>query len=250
MVSVKNHRNASYNPYAQCDERIDLGNGKTIPSSEITIEQAQKASHVNFCDTTNGAAVCILASEAGIRRIQKARGRLRHPVIVSGIGYAHNDISGDDSDCEMLAKDAISQAYKDAHITYPFWELDVVELHDQDASSEIRGYEDVGLCPKGNGGKFIDEGFPFLDTVDYGSKVRPFPRLRSVAVNPSGGLMACGYAGAATNLRQIIFGFWQIQGSINRHFGTPTLQVPNAKRCAIYSQSQTGDTASVTVLQR
>lgn len=251
MVSVKNHRNALHNPYAQHREKIPLG-GDTIPATP------------DVCGTSNGAAVCILASDTGVRRIQKqARGRLRHPVIVSGVGYAHEDFpeNADDYDDDSisyrthaqsaLARNAISQAYAQAgNIKRPLYELDFVELHDGDTPSEVQGYEDLGLCAKGDGGAFLDEGFPFLDTVDYGAKVRPFPRLRNVAVNPSGGLMACGYTGAATNLRQTVFGFWQIQGTIKHHFGSPALQVPNARCCAIYSQSETADTVTVSILQR
>lgn len=271
MVSVKNHRNALHNPYAQHRETISLGNGDTVPTAEITVDHVRNApavawplTQLDMCNTSNGAAVCILASDAGVRRIQKqARGRLRHPVIVSGVGYAHEDFSesANDRDDDLisyrtraqstLVRNAISQAYAQAgNIKHPFYELDFVELYDGDTPSEIRGYEDLGLCAKGEGGAFLDEGFPFLDTVDYGAKVRPFPRLRNVAVNPSGGLMACGYAGAATNLRQTVFSFWQIQGTIKHHFGSPALQVPNARRCAIYSQSETGDTVSVSILQR
>lgn len=252
MVSVKSRCNAAHNPYAQ--------HGKTIPplDNEDTIPAA-----LDVCHTSNGAAVCILASDAGLRRIQKARGRLRHPVIVSGVGYAHEDCAKttDDHDSDLvchrthdhsvIARRAISHAYAQAgRIRHPFYELDFVEIHDADTPSEIKGYENMGLCQKGEGGTFLENGFPFLDTVDYGKKVRPFPRLRNVAVNPSGGLMACGYAGAATNLRQTVFSFWQIQGTIKHHFGSPALQVPNARRCAIYSQSGTGNTVTVSILQR
>lgn len=247
MVSVKNRHNASHNPYAQHRQTIPLDNEDTIPAA------------LDICHTSNGAAVCILASDAGLRRIQKARGRLRHPVIVSGVGYAHEDcpetMNDHDSDLvhdhSVIAQRAISHAYAQAgRIRHPFYELDFVEIHDPDTPSEIKGYENMGLCKKGEGGTFLENGFPFLDTVDYGRKVRPFPRLRNVAVNPSGGLMACGYVGAATSLRQTVFSFWQIQGTIKRHFGSSALQVPNARRCAIYSQNQTGDTVTVSILQR
>jgi len=199
-------------------------------------------------DPSHGAAVCILASDTGLRRIQK-RGRLRHPIIVSSTGQAH------DSNPEMrraLTCHAIAQAYRQAtiRISRSFYELDFIELHDDNPVSEIEGYEDFGLCPKGEAAAFIDGGFPFLKDMDYGSKLRPYRKLRNIPVNPSGGLTACGYSGAATNLRQTVFSLWQMQQTIGRHFGSHALQVPNPRRCAIHAVNDTGDTITVSILER
>ena len=39
---------------------------------------------------------------------------------------------------------------------------------------------------------------------------------------------------------QGVFAFWQLQGTIEKHFGDPTLQVTNAARGAIHSHAGTG----------
>lgn len=225
----------------------------------ITPEHLAKIATKNLCngahnpyachyDPSHGAAVCILASDTGLRRIQK-RGRLRHPVIVSSIGYAH------DSDPELrraLTLQAIAQAYGQTaiRISRSFYELDFIELHDDSPVSEIEGYEDFGLCPKGEAAAFIDGGFPFLKDMDYGSKLRPYPKLRNMPVNPSGGLTACGYSGGATNLRQTVFSLWQLQQTIGRHFKSNALQIPNPRRCAIHAVNDTRDTVTVSILER
>ncbi|RPI84553.1 MAG: acetyl-CoA acetyltransferase [Chloroflexi bacterium] len=69
-------------------------------------------------------------------------------------------------------------------------------------------------------------------------------------VNPSGGLIACGHPVGATGLMQAVFAFWQLQGSIDKHFGDGTLQVKDARRGAIHSHAGTGTYVSISVLER
>ena len=81
------------------------------------------------------------------------------------------------------------QAYKMAGITDPLKQIDFVELHDAYTSSEIQTYEDLALCKYGDGGKFVEAGYPFMPQIDYGMKL---PMKGTLPVNPSGGLIACG----------------------------------------------------------
>lgn len=248
-VAVKNYRNAAYNPYAHPRGMIDLGDGKTIDAANLTIEHIREATQVAWpltrIDVSNSAAVCILANENGLRRLRNAGGKPKHAVIVSGIGYA--PCTTETLSCQST-QTAATQAYAKAGIKYPRWELDFIELCDPDTPSEIAAYEQMGLCENGKGGAFLEYGFPFLNAVDYGNACKQEPRRRNIAVNPSGGVIGCGHAGATTGLRQSIFGFWQIQGSVKDHFKSSKLQVPNAKRGAIHSHTDSG--ASVSILER
>jgi hypothetical protein len=70
-------------------------------------------------------------------------------------------------------------------------------------------YEDLGFCPKGEGGRFIDEGLS-----GYGG---------IVVVNPSGGLLSKGHPIGATGVAQLVEVVWQLQGVCGKR------QVPNAK---------------------
>src|SRR5438034_3561314 len=57
MVSVKNHANALYNPYAQKAKRLTIKQVRESPmvATPLTME--------DICTMSDGAAVCILASE-------------------------------------------------------------------------------------------------------------------------------------------------------------------------------------------
>ena len=88
-------------------------------------------------------------------------------------------------------------------------DIDVCECHDAFAYCEIAHYEELGLCPEGEGGRFVMEG-----NADINGKV---------AVNPSGGLLSRGHPVAATGVMQIAELVWQLRGEAGER------QVPDAK---------------------
>ncbi len=77
-------------------------------------------------------------------------------------------------------------------------DLDVAEVQDNDAFSEIEYYEELGFCPKGEGGRLIDEG-----VTDLGGRL---------PVNTSGGLQAKGEPLGASHYGQIYEIVQQIRG--------------------------------------
>ncbi|HZY70481.1 MAG TPA: thiolase domain-containing protein [Thermoplasmata archaeon] len=259
LVSVKNHLNATHNPYAQYPKSLsvqDVLNSEMI-SYPLTREQ--------ICTMSDGAAVAVLCSE------NVAKEFTDRPIRVTGVGCGTDTMrladrpfgtvplmpSEQASDYEGLdypgvhsfraGRSAGLEAYRMAGITDPNRELDFIELHDAYASSEIQTYEDLGLCKYGEGYDFTERGDPFLPNVKY-----PFatPKAGAIPVNPSGGLIACGHPVGATGLMQGVFAFWQLQGTIRQHFGDATLQIPNAQRGAIHSHAGTGSAVTVSILGR
>jgi acetyl-CoA C-acetyltransferase len=140
-----------------------------------------------------------------------------------------------------------NMAYRMAGITAPLMELDFIELHDAYTSSEIQTYEDLGLCRYGEGGPFAASGKAFMPGIDYGLVL---PEKPVCPVNPSGGLIACGHPVGATGLMQGVFALWQLQETIQKHFGDPTLQLSDARRGAIHSHAGTGTYVTVSILER
>jgi len=94
---------------------------------------------------------------------------------------------------------------------------------------------------------FVETGAPFLSNVEYGLEL---PEQGKIPVNPSGGLIACGHPVGATGIMQGVFAFWQLQGTIDKHFGDATLQVPAANRGAIHSHAGTGTYVAVSILEK
>lgn len=265
MVSVKNHINAYHNPYAQKRKRLTVKDVRSAPMV------AWPLTRLDVCVMSDGAAVALLASEEGIKKLEKVTGTKLKPVRISGIGrgtdsmrmadrphgkvillphespddYKHLDYPGIHS--FRAGRMATKLAYEMAKIENPLKDLDFVELHDAYTSSEIQTYEDMGLCKYGEGGRFVEEGHPFMSNIDYGIKLK---QKGTIPVNPSGGLIACGHPVGATGLMQAVFAFWQIQHSIKKHFKNDALQVKDAKRGAIHSHAGTGTYVTVSILER
>jgi len=281
-VSVKNHINAYHNPYSQKRNRYTIQDVRNAPMV------AWPLTRLDICVMSDGAAATILVSEEGLKKLEDAGAKIPHPLVkVTGIGrgtdamrmadrphfdydtfmndYAtEQEKSSDDTKAYYkklwdhgtrypgihsfrAGRTAGNMAYKHAGVGDPLNELDFVELHDAYTSSEIQTYEDLGLCRYGEGGEFAASGKAFLPNVDYGLNLTD---KTACAVNPSGGLIACGHPVGATGLMQAVFAIWQLQGAVDRQFNDGTLQVQNAKRGAIHSHAGTGTYVTVSVLER
>jgi acetyl-CoA C-acetyltransferase len=274
-VSVKNHMNAFYNPYAQKRQRLSIRDVRNAPMV------AWPLTRLDICVMSDGAAVAVLASEEGVNRLEKEMGRRLNKVRITGIGRGTDAMRMADRPHRRVpllpmekasdyvgkkwhggrlrypgihsfraGRTASIQAYRMAGIENPLEELDFVELHDAYTSSEIQTYEDMGLCRYGEGGKFAASGKPFLPNIEYGlARVDKDPKKGLCPVNPSGGLIACGHPVGATGLMQAVFAFWQLQHTIRKHLRKPQIQVRNARRGAIHSHAGTGTYVTVTILE-
>lgn len=264
-VSVKNHTNAFYNPYAQKKEKLSI---KDVRSSPMV---AWPLTRRDVCVMSDGAACILLVSEKGLKKIEKTTGKTFPKVKVTGIGRGtdamrmadrpHKKVlllpHENESDYKDLkypgvhsfraGRMASKLAYEMAKITDPLHEINFIELHDAYTSSEIQTYEDMGLCKYGEGGEFAESGATFMPNIDYGIKLK---QKTICPVNPSGGLIACGHPVGATGLMQGVFALWQLQGTIKKHFNDETLQIKNAKRGIIHSHAGTGTYVTVSVLEK
>jgi len=261
-VAIKNHANALYNPYAQSPARLSIAD---VRSSAMV---ATPLTLLDICQMSDGAAVAILASEEMAQRL------CSNPARIVGIGSGTDAMRMADrphGEVPLLPHEsaeeyadlkypgvhsfrggrmAAAQAYKMAGIANPVKELDFIELHDAYTSSEIQTCEDLGLCRYGEGGAFVDSGAPFLTNIDYGLQFLRDSRWPKIPVNPSGGLLACGHPVGATGLMQAVFALWQLQGTIAKHLGNPTLQLPDARRGLIHSHAGTGTYITATILEK
>ncbi|HHT9117292.1 MAG TPA: thiolase C-terminal domain-containing protein, partial [Candidatus Hypogeohydataceae bacterium YC38] len=258
MVSIKNHKNAFYNPYAQSPMELTI---KDVRQSPMV---ATPLTMLDICQMSDGAAVAILASEEVAKKV------CPRPVKVTGVGCGTDSMRMADrprgnvillphekeEDYKGLrypgvhsfrgGRMAAKLAYEMAGIKNPIEELDFIELHDAYTSSEIQTCEDLGLCRYGEGGRFVEEGNPFMPGIDYGLKLR---KQGKIPVNPSGGLLAFGHPVGATGLMQAVMAFWQLQGTIEKHLGNDRLQIKDAKRGLIHSHAGTGTYITVSILE-
>jgi acetyl-CoA C-acetyltransferase len=108
-------------------------------------------------------------------------------------------------------------------------DIDVCELHDCFSIAEIIDSEDLGLVPRGLGGKWAAEGRTGMQG--------------DVAINPSGGLLAKGHPVGATGIGQIYEVVKQLRGE-------HTNQVANARIGMTHNLGGTGVACTVNILGR
>ena len=105
------------------------------------------------------------------------------------------------------------------------------ELHDCFTISEIVEYEALGLCPPGEGGRYVQEG-----RSDLGG---------DVVVNPRGGLLGCGHPLGATGIAQALEVYQQFAGQV-----PSARQVPEPKWALVHNLSGSANVHSVMLYGR
>ena len=98
-----------------------------------------------------------------------------------------------------------------------------------------RAVEDLGFAERGTAWKEVLAGTFALDG--------------DLPVNTDGGLKSFGHPVGATGLMQAVFAFWQLQGTMSKHLGNPTLQLKNPRRGLIHSHAGTGTYITVSILE-
>lgn len=183
-VSVKNSLHGSLNPLAQFRKTLSLEEvlGARPISDPLTLPMCSPVG--------DGAAAAIIMSKKKARELGVVQPvQVASSVMMSGWDY-------DKPKACTITEVAANKAYEEAGIGPE--DVDVVELHDASAPSEILCYEHLNLCGKGEGGDFVARGESCI-----GGKT---------PVNTSGGLLRKGHPIGATGLAQIYELTTQLRG--------------------------------------
>lgn len=175
--SVKNHKNACGNPYAQYQKIItveDVLNARMI---------ADPIGVLHCCPTSDGAAAAILCTKEIAMQYTTKLVKMASSVVLTG---AYESFDVDITDIPFIRRISF-EAYRRAGIGPE--DLDLVEMHDAFAPEELYAYEATGVCPEGECMKFIAEG-----CAEIGGKC---------AFSPSGGLQSLGHPLGASGVRVV-----------------------------------------------
>ena len=127
------------------------------------------------CLVSDGAAAVVMV------RAERARDLVRRPAYVLGAAAAttHRDITNMPDLTTTAAREAGATAYRQAGISAK--DVNVVEVYDAFTINTILFLEDLGFCPKGEGGRFVADGH-----------IKPGG---SLPVNTNGGGLSCVHPG-------------------------------------------------------
>jgi acetyl-CoA C-acetyltransferase len=222
-VSVKNHFHGAMNNKAFYQQSCSL---ETVMDSPMV---ADPLTVLDSCPTTDGAACVIMVRAEDLDKTK------HNPIYIDGIGLSVStgwDLPFFDPKHDFLSfqatKDAAAMAYKQAGITKPIDEIDLVEVHDCFSIVELLTYEDLGLCKQGEAKDMIRG-----KSTQLGGEI---------PVNVSGGLLSCGHPVGATGVRMVVEIANHLRGDAGER------QVKGANRGVSHNIGGPGAIASVIVL--
>jgi acetyl-CoA acetyltransferase len=191
MVAVKNHRHSVYNDRAMYRREFEI---EEILASRPVVDPLRL---LMLCTPNEGAAAAVLTNRRARRGDVVLAGQgLRTATLNQPIGEHMPTFAPVGREHVSVTRRAALGAYETAGLGPE--DLDVVELQDTDASTEIISTEELGLCAPGEGGTLVEDGVTAL-----GGRI---------PVNVSGGLLSKGEPVGASGLGQVYEVVNQLRG--------------------------------------
>lgn len=184
-------------------------NPRAMRRTPLTVDDVMQSKMV--CDPLSALDCCLIA-DAGAAVVlvsaERARDLPQTPVYLLGVGVAtsHAGIAQMPDLTVTAAAEASKRAYAMAGVSAR--DIDVVEVYDAFTINTILFLEDLGFCPKGEGGNFVSDG-----------NIAPGGTL---PVNTNGGGLSCVHPGMY-GLMLIVECIEQLRGSAGER------QVQNAQ---------------------
>jgi acetyl-CoA acetyltransferase len=200
QVKVKNAAAGALNPNARYRKRVTA---EEVAASAVVADPLRL---LDICATSDGAAALVLSTLDFARRHATA-----DPVRIRAVSTVTPRYPNTVLDLPDFATDSAvaveppavgfrasiaAAAYEEAGIGPD--ELDLAEVYDLSTALELEWYEDLGLCPAGEGAKLLRDG-----ATGLGGRI---------PVNVSGGLASFGEAVPAQAIAQVCELVRQVRG--------------------------------------
>jgi len=190
-IAAKNHNNSVLNPLAQYNFPM------TVEEVLKDYEVAYPLTRAMCAPIGDGAAAAIICSEDYLKKHPNPRAIfIRASVMQSGSWKQ-----------DTIASRTAALAYKKSGLEPK--DINVAEVHDATAFGELHQTEQMGFCPVGKGGEFVETGATEL--------------TGKIPINPSGGLLSRGHPIGASGIAQIYELVTHLRGEAGER------QVKNAK---------------------
>jgi len=213
-VAVAARKWAQLNPMANMRDDLTIADvlASRMVSDPLTVRDC--------CLVTDGAAAVVMT------RADRARDLPQAPAYLLGAASAtwHRNISAIESLTLTATSEAAPRAYEQAGVGPS--DIDVVELYDAFTINTILFLEDLGFCPKGEGGRFVENG-----------AIAPGGRL---PVNTNGGGLSFAHPG--------MYGLFTMIEAVTQLRGTAgARQVPGAKLALAHGNGGVLSSQAVTI---
>ncbi len=220
QFSVISHKNAVTNPYAMFQKELSLEKG--LSSRMI----ADPLKLFDCSPVSDGSAAVLLVND----ELKQKNSHLPSAELVAS-RYATDTISLQERAdlCELRAsKQASTQAFKDAHITWK--DIKAFEVHDAFTIMGALSLESFGIIEKGKAPTLAKEG--------------QLARDGDIPYNTFGGLKARGHPVGSTGVYQVVENYLQLTEQAGKN------QVPDINYALAQNIGGSGATISVNISKR
>jgi acetyl-CoA acetyltransferase len=187
QVAVSGRAHAALNPAAQMREPITVAD---VLASRMIADPL----HLLDCSLVSDGGSAIILTSA-----ERARDMAQAPVYLLGVGegHTHEHVSQARDLTASAAREAGQRAYAMAGLGPD--DMDFAQLYDCFTPTVLVELEDLGFCPKGEGGAFLESGA----TLPGGS----------LPVNTHGGLLSHCHPGNPGSMFALTETVWQLRHS-------------------------------------
>jgi acetyl-CoA C-acetyltransferase len=219
MVAVKNHQNALWNPKAYLQKQISV---EDVLASRMICSPLKLLDCSPVCDGASCVALC---------RPELAPRFTDSPIDIVGSSEASDSdfVYREELTSFLATRIAAEEALGMAELSVK--DMDLVEAHDAFTINELIAYEDLGLCDRGMGGKFMESGATRIGG--------------SIPVNTSGGLKAKGHPVGSSGIGQVYEIYQQLSGKVSG-----PRRVADATTALAHSMGGAGVTVQIHVFNR
>ncbi len=219
-IAVKNHANAMANPLAQMHKEFTFEHCSTVSNSNPEIAPPLRLTDCSL--VSDGAAALVLTTDENAANFPRSVGIRAAAHVSDFLPMSRRDFLAFEG-----PERAFAEAFNSAGVTLE--DIDFAEVHDCFTIAELLTYEAMGLAPKGQGARALDDGTVYRDGA--------------LPVNLSGGLKAKGHPVGATGVSMHALAYRQLTDQAGE------MQKPGANLGLVFNMGGSAVANYVSVLE-
>jgi len=219
-IAAKNHKNGAANPLAQMQKDLGYEFCRTVSDKNPLVAGPLRRTDCSL--VSDGAAALVLADVETALALEKAVVFRSTEHVNDFLPLSKRDIVAFEGP-ELAWKRALAKA------GVALGDLSFAEVHDCFTVAELLIYEAMGLAPKGQGARAIEEGWT--------------EKTGRLPINPSGGLKSKGHPIGATGVSMHVLAAMQLMGTAGG------IQVKDAELAGVFNMGGAAVANYVSILE-
>jgi acetyl-CoA C-acetyltransferase len=219
-IAAKNHKNGAVNPLAQMQKDLGYDFCRTVSDKNPLVAGPLRRTDCSL--VSDGAAALVLADVETALALEKAVVFRATEHVNDFLPLSKRDIVAFEGP-ELAWKRALSKGGVELA------DLSFAEVHDCFTVAELLIYEAMGLAPKGQGARAIEEGWT--------------EKTGRLPINPSGGLKSKGHPIGATGVSMHVLAAMQLMGQAGG------IQVKDAELAGVFNMGGAAVANYVSILE-